>query len=56
LAKADDRVLILIDDYTRGTPVPKILPHVLEELEAAGVKDRQVTLLTAQGTHREMTE
>jgi lactate racemase len=56
LAKAGDRVLILIDDYTRGTPVPKVLPHVLEELEAAGVKDRQVTVLTAQGTHREMTE
>lgn len=56
LAKAGDRVLILIDDYTRGTPVPKILPFVLEELEDAGIKDRQITILTAQGTHREMTE
>jgi nickel-dependent lactate racemase len=56
LAKSSDRVLILIDDYTRGTPVPKILPHVLEELESAGVKDRQISILTAQGTHREMTD
>ena len=56
LAKAGDRVLIFIDDYTRGTPVSKILPHVLEELEVAGVEDRQITVLTAQGTHREMTE
>jgi lactate racemase len=54
--KAGDRVLILVDDYTRGTPVPKVLPLVVEELEAAGVADRQVTVLTAQGTHREMTE
>ena len=56
LARAEDRVLVLIDDYTRGTPIPRVLPHVLEELEAAGVKDRQITLLTAQGTHREMTK
>ena len=56
VAKADDRVLILIDDYTRGTPVPKVLPHVLEELKAAGVDEGKITLLTAQGSHRKMTD
>src|SRR5919198_1959456 len=54
--KPPDRVLILIDDATRGTPVPRLLPHVLAELHAAGVLDGQITLLTAPGTHREMTE
>jgi nickel-dependent lactate racemase len=56
IAKSDDRILVLTDDYTRGTPVPKVLPHVLEELEAAGVKDQRISPPTAQGTHREMTE
>jgi nickel-dependent lactate racemase len=51
-----DRVLILVEDGTRGTPIPRLLPFVLEELRAAGIPDDSVTLLTAQGTHREMTE
>jgi nickel-dependent lactate racemase len=50
------RVLVLIDDATRGTPVPRLLRHVLEELRAAGVGDHQIELLTAPGTHRAMTE
>src|SRR5205085_6207601 len=54
--KPTDRVLVLVDDGTRGTPVPRLLKRVAGELWAAGVLDRQITLLTAQGTHREMTE
>lgn len=56
VVQSGDRVLILIDDYTRGTPVPRILPHVVEELTAAGVDDERITLLTAQGSHRRMTD
>jgi nickel-dependent lactate racemase len=51
-----DRVLILVDDMTRGTPAPRLLRHVAAELEAAGIRDEAVTLLTAQGTHREMSD
>ena len=51
-----DRVLILIDDGTRGTPVPRLLDLVLEELAVAGLREDRVSLLTAPGTHREMTE
>ena len=50
------RVLILIDDHTRGTPIARIMGYVLDELYAAGVEDEQITLLTAPGTHRPMTE
>ncbi|MFN2517156.1 MAG: nickel-dependent lactate racemase, partial [Pyrinomonadaceae bacterium] len=49
-------VLILIDDGTRGTPICRVLHHVVRELWAAGVLDKQIVLLTAQGTHREMGE
>jgi nickel-dependent lactate racemase len=53
--KRGDRVLILVEDGTRGTPITRLLPYVLDELRAVGVPDDAVTLLTAQGTHREMT-
>jgi lactate racemase len=53
---SQDRVLILVEDSTRGTPIPRLLPFVLKELHGAGVSGEAVTLLTAQGTHREMTE
>ncbi|HYH86784.1 MAG TPA: nickel-dependent lactate racemase [Pyrinomonadaceae bacterium] len=51
-----DRVLVLVEDGTRGTPVPRLLKYVAEELSAACVADEQVRLLTAQGTHRSMSE
>ncbi len=54
--KRTDRVLILIDDGTRGTPVPRLLHYVIKELWAAEVLDQQIVLLTAQGSHREMGE
>ena len=56
IVSRSDRVLILVDDATRGTPVARLLPHVVGELKAAGVADSRIALLTAQGTHRRMTE
>src|SRR5918911_1845107 len=40
-----DRVLVLVDDATRGTPVPRLLKFVVGELWAAGVADKQISLL-----------
>src|SRR5919202_3682374 len=50
------RVLVLVDDSTRATPVPRLLKRVVGNLWAAGMTDGQIRLLTAQGTHRRMTE
>jgi len=55
IARGKKRVLILVDDYTRTTPGDKILPLILDELKGAGVKDKDISLLIAQGTHRRMT-
>jgi len=52
----DDRVLVLVDDGTHGTPVARVLRHVVEEFSAVGLADDRVTILTAQGSHRAMTE
>jgi len=50
-----ERLLILIDDITRPTPVKLILPILLEELQVE-LKAVEVTFLVALGTHRMMTQ
>jgi nickel-dependent lactate racemase len=49
-------VLILADDYTRTTPVQKVLPRLMKELEMGGIKSSGIKILIALGTHRPMTE
>jgi len=55
LASGARRVLILPDDVTRLTPAYQILPAVLDELHAAGVRDDGIAFLMSLGTHRDMT-
>jgi lactate racemase len=51
----DQRVAVIVDDNTRLTPAKSILPHLLEEINRSGVKDEQIELIVASGTHRPMT-
>lgn len=51
----DAKVVIMADDRTRQTPQKRILPLILKELGSAGIKDSQIKLVIAQGTHRNMT-
>jgi nickel-dependent lactate racemase len=55
VARHGKRTLILVDDGTRNTPQALILPILLEELNAAGVADEDITIMIALGTHRSMT-
>lgn len=55
-AKRGKTALIVIDDRTRPTPVDKLLPRVVEELNQAGVTDSNITIIVALGTHRSMTD
>jgi len=52
IAHADSRVAIVVDDMTRHVPTLVMLPPVLAELNAAGVKDENVTVIFGSGTHR----
>jgi len=52
----DASVVIMGDDRTRITPQDRIMPVVLEELNAAGISNEQVTIMIGTGTHRPMTE
>ncbi len=50
-ARGKKEVVILFDDMTRVTRVAEIVPHVLAELKAAGIKDSQIRFIAAIGCH-----
>jgi len=56
LIKGAKKVVIVADDNTRMTPTEKLIPVLLDEMNAAGVADSQMTLIIALGTHRFMTD
>jgi nickel-dependent lactate racemase len=55
LARSGDRVCIVFTDITRASPDHLLIPPVLRELEAAGVRDEDITLLCGIGMHRPST-
>ncbi len=54
--KGRERVLILIDDYTRTTPTSILLPRLIQELEESKIEPGSIKILVALGTHRAMTD
>ncbi|HEY32333.1 MAG TPA: DUF2088 domain-containing protein [Dehalococcoidia bacterium] len=55
LARGKNEVVIIFDDLTRPTPVAEIVPHILDELEAAGISDAHIRFIAALGAHRGLT-
>ncbi len=55
LVNSNDRVAIVICDITRAIPTARILPPLLKELDEAGVRDENILILNATGTHRTST-
>ncbi|HSI12650.1 MAG TPA: nickel-dependent lactate racemase [Chthoniobacter sp.] len=49
------RVTIVHSDITRPMPNERVIPWLLQYLEAAGVRREDITLLNALGTHRPNT-
>ena len=52
LAKSAKRVCIVICDITRPVPNGPILRGLVDEMNAAGVRNDQITILLATGLHR----
>jgi nickel-dependent lactate racemase len=50
------RIALVVDDGSRPTPVARLLPAVLRELEEGGACVDQITVVMALGLHRPMTE
>ncbi len=55
LAHPGDRVCIVFTDITRASPDWLLVPPILQELEQAGVRDEDITLLCGIGLHRPST-
>lgn len=55
LARPGDRVCIVFTDATRAVPDHLLVPALLRELEAAGVRDGDIILLCGVGMHRAST-
>jgi nickel-dependent lactate racemase len=52
IAKKGGRVAIVADDHTRSTQSYLMIPPILNELNSAGVKDEDITVIFACGSHR----
>jgi nickel-dependent lactate racemase len=52
IAKPGNKAAIVVNDHTRGTPSYLMIPPLLDELNKAGVKDEDITIIFGCGTHR----
>jgi nickel-dependent lactate racemase len=55
IAKAGQRACIVFTDVTRSSPDHLLVPALLDELAAAGIRDEDITLLCGIGMHRPST-
>lgn len=56
LVKPGDTVTIVHSDITRPAPNHLMIPALVDELEGAGIRREDITLLNGLGTHRPQTE
>lgn len=50
-ARGCSNPVVIVDDLTRPTPVDLVMPHLLRQLEDAGIERRHVTVVVATGSH-----
>lgn len=55
IVKPGEKIAIVTSDITRPMPTYKVMPALLDELYAAGVKKEDITLVFALGSHRNHT-
>lgn len=56
LVKPGQKIVICTSDITRPMPTAACMPAIIEELDAAGISDEDVTIVFARGNHRSHTE
>ena len=56
IAKPGQKVVVITSDISRPLPSYDVLPDVIDELNAAGVPDEDITVVFALGSHRPHTE
>lgn len=56
IVRPGERVAVVTSDITRPMPTYKVMPALLDELYAAGVRREDITLVFALGSHRRHTD
>ena len=56
IVKAGEKIVIITSDITRPMPSKVVLPSVVEEIKSAGVREEDMTIILALGSHRGHTE
>ncbi|MGB8226758.1 MAG: nickel-dependent lactate racemase [Sedimentisphaerales bacterium] len=56
IVKTGMKIVIVVDDITRSTKTELMLPLVLKQLKVAKIKNEDISIFIALGTHRQMTE
>lgn len=51
-----EKIAVITSDVTRPMPTAKVMPLLLDELYAGGVKPEDITLVFALGSHRRQSE
>lgn len=55
IVKPGEKIAVITSDITRPMPTYKVMPALLDELYAAGIKAEDITLVFALGSHRKHT-
>ena len=55
LVSSTDQIVILVSDISRPTPSHVLLPPLMDELNAAGVPDKNICIIFGLGTHRKQS-
>lgn len=56
IIKKGEKVAIITSDITRPMPSKIVLPVIIDEITKVGVKDKDITIIFAVGSHRAHTE
>jgi hypothetical protein len=51
IARGCHRPVVIVDDLTRPTPANLVLPHLIRQLEDAGIERRRITIVVGSGSH-----
>lgn len=53
MAAGRESAVIIVSDQTRLAPTSLFLPHLVEEIVRAGIREKDITVVLAAGAHRE---
>ena len=56
IVHAGEKIAVITSDVTRPMPTAKVMPLLLDELYAGGVRPEDITLVFALGSHRRQSE